>query len=1053
MFSSHGRYFIVLIALVLSQGLFAQKVYYPQHSSDLLKATAFDLAELLSKAHSDVLYKAEVYASSAIPTSGIVLQYDSTIAGNQTCRIESDGSGYLVFRAFQDNGLNFGVYAYLSDLGFRFYLPGSIWETIPSILSPYKAMSKTVSGNYKYKSWFISGGYNLWAMDNDQSYGWDTYPGKNGHSWSLYQRRNLMAGQYRFAGHRGDVLTSNYLALLQANPCLIASHNGERIANTRSVPDINNLSAKDLWTNTIREQFSSYKNIITANPDIHSNLYRNFEFNNGIIGIEVPDGAAWGNSTSAGCTQGNWNGKPYPSVSDQQFLLANHSANKIRSTLGDKRFQVYAYDTHANTPGNNIQIDPSIDVQVVPAAFQLESSMKGLLNRWYNRHSSVSEYHYLNIPQWTGETPMTSHDEFAQTISRIKDKHAQGIVIEASPAKFSSLPYLFAANKFLTEGKQFDSSISAFVREMFPGNTGTYVSQLLTLWGNDLVFTVGDFVKDNKHKLPLYLEIMEKISLAANTGNTPAIVKSRVLELKAYLHYMVLYFDFIADGTTYSNKLAKAKAICNYLAKVSNMQLVNSYFLIQDILYKYPVGSAIWQEYDLQYGTAYQSLLQSKITDTDIENNFNNDLGNYRHLMQAYKFSSVNEVLQEMKRCNIEPLAQINVKIAYTNGMDYANRTEFFIAAPSAGSFSIKCDAEYGMPGQGFINLVVEDDQNSLSIIKDITITPESNPGIIDISLPSAGIYRLSILSKYKTSNKLQIRTNGNTFFRKGAFYGNRVENYRDDWSSLPRFVYVPSGIQKLYFSVNDACPASAPCFSATEIQSAFSINDNAGNAVNLKTSSSDSSLFYFEVNNSTAGNFWEVNRMREYNLCFANISNIEIYGQKIYCSPVEFTVSVQQQNRECYTKLTAIAKDISKLEWRITDKGKTILLSAKGSVEVALLSVDAVVTLQSGKECFITKKMKDMDAYKNPLSACTSSLNTPQEVSAYPNPSSGVFNFKVGAIATNFQVIELYDNRGQLVKKFENTSRIDISNLPSAIYICILKKGNMESKQKISKM
>ena len=444
-----GRYAIAAAFLFFVTTLGAQKIYYPSHSSDLLKSTAQDIADLFNRSVSGSHFSIEEY-NSIQPPSGIILIYDSSILNNETCKIESDGNSILKFSASQDNGLCFGIYSYLQKLGFRFYLPGTSWEKIPVLYSPYKIINTTITETFKYNSWFISGGHNRWAMDNDNTYQWDMYYGSNGHEWAKYQRRNNMLGGYRFNGHRGDILNTEYINTLQRNPCYVACYNGARTPGSQSVPDINNNDSKQLWANTIQERYSSYKNIITSNPNLYANYYHNFNYYNQYVGIEVPDGANWGNSSdNSSCSTGNYNGKPYPKESDQQFILANSTAQKIGTVLPGMRFQCYAYAGHAQVPSSTITINNNIDVQVIAGAFQFETSTKGLLNRWYQRHTHVSEYHYVNIPQWTGETPMFSLKEYKNTLQRLKMKNSDGIEVEASPAKFASLPFLFAGNKYL----------------------------------------------------------------------------------------------------------------------------------------------------------------------------------------------------------------------------------------------------------------------------------------------------------------------------------------------------------------------------------------------------------------------------------------------------------------------------------------------------------------------------------------------------------------------------------------------------------------------------
>ena len=73
------------------------------------------------------------------------------------------------------------------------------------------------------------------------------------------------------------------------------------------------------------------------------------------------------------------------------------------------------------------------------------------------------------------------------------------------------------------------------------------------------------------------------------------MVKERIRELKAYLHYMVLYYNWLFDQRTNSAKSARAAALCMYLAKINRMQLVNSYFLITDITSRYAVADEFYR--------------------------------------------------------------------------------------------------------------------------------------------------------------------------------------------------------------------------------------------------------------------------------------------------------------------------------------------------------------------------------------------------------------------------------------------------------------------------
>jgi hypothetical protein len=842
----------------------AQTVYYPVGSSQLLKATATDVAQLLQKAIAGATITTQQYTT--LPNNGIVLIYDASISGNQTCAVKSNNNS-IIFKAAEDNGLVFGVYQYLQKLGYKFYQPGSIWEVTPTLNSPYQLIDTVFTNTYKYKTWFVSGGCNTWVMDKNANYGWDTYFGENGHNWTLYQRRNGMISEYAFAGHRGDIMNTNFINALQSNPCYVASHNGERKASSQSVPDINNDDAVKLWSNAIEQSFTSYKNIIQGNPTLYVNQFRNFKYGTEHVGIEVPDGAQWGNSTSTNATAscGSTN---YPSESDQQFILANQTAQKINSIYPNKKFQVYAYSTHANTPSASIQINKNIDVQLIPTVYQLETSTNGLRNRWYNKSTNISEYQYLNLSGWSGETPQFSWAELKQTLQITKNKKLQGVVWEASPAKFGSLPYLLAANNFLKEGVEVDKTLQDFCSNMF-GAASSTIYKMLQMFGSDNE-------APSKHKLQLYVELLQKA--VQQTQNEPTVIKSRLMELKAYFHYMALYFDVINNNYSTLVKAEKDAAICMYLAKANKMQLVNSYYLINIISGRY--GNEFYAKYNVTNGTAYNNGNIALLSNAEIENNFLQDVAQYANKLNNFIFNEEEDIKEQFVKNNVVPLDKINVHLSYTNGLNYYNKTSFNIIANKANSFTIQYSPRFDNKTKGYINFLVEAADESFKVVKDFTITQINGAGILKIDLPASGKYLLTVVSKYQSAVDLSITTNGNYFYKKGMFLSTVTENYTADAKSLPTVFYVPSGMQKVYFTLGNTF-ANGKYLSVETISKNFSIKDNSG-AYTIKpklVTPKDSALFYVEIPSNAQGNFWQLQNAGQYNVQFVNSSNLLWYA------------------------------------------------------------------------------------------------------------------------------------------------------------------------------
>lgn len=1034
-----GRSVIALL-LCISTTVRGQVIYYPSNASDLLKSTAADMASIFGKAIPGSTFLVQAYTTT-IPQAGIVLVYDSTITPDQRCQI-SGTQNFLSFSASEDNGLCFGVYKYLNMLGFRFYLPGSEWEKIPMLNSPFTSINTTIHGSLIYNGWTISGGQNRWIMDNDDQFGWDIYFGQNGHEWAKYQRRNNMKGSRRFSGHRGDILTPAYLSVLQSNPCYVACYNQNRIANSQSVPDINSLAAKDLWSGSINNQYASFKNIVFTHPSLYTNYYHNFQYSNGNIGIEVPDGANWGNSSdNNGCSVGNFEGKPYPGQSDQQFILANYTAAKIQYSQPGRRFQCYAYSNHADVPSSSVGINQQIDVQVIPGAFQFESSTAGLLNRWYSRHSYISEYHYLNIPQWTGEAPIFSLAEFKNTWKRIKEKNAQGLQIESSPAKFASIPFLFAGNRYLQDNIDIDSSIHEFVNDMFPPEIGIHIYKLLQYFGNDNINTGGNFINDNRFKLPLFIQELNQ-AVTAYEGLFPdSAIESRLNEFKAYSHFLILYYEFITAPGTYENRTVKAAELCTYLAKINKLRLVNSYYLIQTVVSRYPLSQVINTQYNVDNGLAYEGGNLPLITPAEISQNFITDVSRYINAVSDYQFKDPAFIINQMNTSNLVPLDSIHFKLSYTNGYEYSNRSEMYFFSPAAGQITIGCVPHYGM-ANGFVNISVESVDSALLVVKDIRISGSVNLQLIAVDVPSGGIYKVSFVSKFKTSADLTIYTQGNTFFKKGPFYGDKVESYRDDTVSFPRFIYIPANTSKLSFSVNNGC-SDAGCISASLVEEAFDIRNEQNQQVSINPSSFDQNLYTINAPNQGQGVYWRVNKMREYNLCFANISNIEVYAKERNCSNEHFTATTYRSGEDCHTRLNNLSPDQA-LEWNVNDGSRSYHYTGNSIVDVsALLSPGAVIELHTQNGCIIHKKAGAIAGYTAALSECATAIQTTGvSFNAFPNPSTGVYTFSRNSMPVEFETIAVYGSQGSFMGMFYNKSRLDLSAFHQGMYIVTCTKG-----------
>ena len=606
---------------------------------------------------------------------------------------------------------------------------------------------------------------------------------------------------------------------------------------------------------------------------------------------------------------------------------------------------------------------------------------------------------------------------------------------ETSPAKFASLPFLMAANKNLKDNISVDSSLSDFCNNMFAG-AGKTIYNLLQLWTNNEKLAGGI---SNLYKMPLYFELVK--TAEQQITNEPEVVKARLGELKAYLHYMALYYDWAGNQGT-SAKNDKAAAVCIYLAKINKMQLVNSYYLISTICRSYAATTTFYQQYNVANGTAYQNGNLPLITAAEVENDFKNDLAKFSSTISSYKFETTDAIAGRLNAAGLRVSREINVQLSYTNGIDYYNRAEFMIKAPAAGSFTINYNPTFEMGDKGYINFTVESTDRALDIMEDFSIDRNAKAGSLTIKLPSAGNYKLTVCTKYKSSVNLNIITNKNAFYKSGAFFGKATESYDKDIDK-PGYIYIPAGIDKLYFSLGNSNAGGKGFKSEAHINSAFAIQDANGN--NLKArfvTPNDSALFYIEIPRESAGKFCRIIRkFYQYSLVFSNVNNFLWYAQPkpLPCKDADFTIDVINKDGHCITQLTANAKS-GQFDWEITDAGNTYNFNNQRVVKLPdYISQNAVVTLTNGLNCATTKKIADDEHFVKNKLACGVLITETPGITAipvvYPNPSTGIFKFMQNGTDFIANQVFIINGQGNTVAIFNNIKQFSIGHLPAGMY------------------
>ena len=149
-------------------------------------------------------------------TKGFYLTLDSSLnyKTTESCMANSTGYGLVQFSSPSINGLIFGVYRYLRDAGFSFYLPGELYSEIPAKPNLFARTSKMLTPFTRIRAFFGTGGLGSGKTDPDLSVQ---------KAWQLWKWQNGFGSEFELAGHVGETFNINNRNVLEKHPDWTAS--------------------------------------------------------------------------------------------------------------------------------------------------------------------------------------------------------------------------------------------------------------------------------------------------------------------------------------------------------------------------------------------------------------------------------------------------------------------------------------------------------------------------------------------------------------------------------------------------------------------------------------------------------------------------------------------------------------------------------------------------------------------------------------------------------------------------------------------------------------
>lgn len=712
---------------------FLKTSYYGLFDTKLL---AEDLATLLSRATGKNYLPME---ETGISTNGIFLQLvnKTTMPGNETGTVETDGKNYIKITSAYTTGLSYAMYSWLEQLGFHFYLPGDTWTVIPKLNSVFinKRSKKIFKPAFRLRMFTASGGMlPVNGLDDE---------GNNGKVWMQWYQRNRMGCDYiRIDGHIGEAFNIAHRKEIENDSLIVSPRNGKRSYNVSSKLDPTYAKGVAMFSDWIVASFKKEKA-----------SYPSFLPFKKYYTVDAGDGYDY--CHTAACES------RFPTVSDQVFSIANETSRKIKLADLNAGVSTMAYAERADTP--TIRINDNVHIMVVPTAFQSVGTSAELMKRWAKKAKNISVYDYLNIGVWSFDKPFFNLNEYFNNLKFLQSLHIEGLSFEVSLSKFSSGIQQYFILKFLCSPyTSIIGELDEFCKISF-GPAAIPIKKLLSEWYFSSVHLKTNYDNTSFYEDELGRFVAYLLEAENSKGITPAIQK-RIDELKAYTVYLCKYYEWACE----------LKSLQEYNADPSLRNKKTASIL-----------QYTWQLYDTKifHNTTINDLYNAKLPENERQswnfkqsNRFKNITANSeqlvidefekiknKYLPVAGKAYELNDALLASNMKNsADSICIITTDEASFNNFSYP--INFYCGTP--GILRVKYEASESKGKETATKVaMISVESDHYKYLQTSIVKQENSQGIITFKIPATGHYKLYLSQYNSTHIKYVIYPGSNLFF------------------------------------------------------------------------------------------------------------------------------------------------------------------------------------------------------------------------------------------------------------------------------------------------
>lgn len=457
-------------------------------------------------------------------------------------------------------GLQQGVYLYLEMLGCKWYMAGDKWEVIPRRDDIRVKVDRLWQPIFKMRVFSGTGGFGPpFPVDPRQT-------GKA--DWEDWARRNHFGGEYRIAGHVGEMFNVKFKNELEAHPEYRAMVNGARVPWSEGMKiSYGNPEVVKLWTDWTVERM---RHLIKVAPNEADSAAVSVDPADGYDHCESPESLKIG------------------SVSDRVAFVANASARAVAKEFPGKLVSYQAYNLHLLPP--SIPLEPNVHAMVIPYAFNSSGyTADQILDMWSKKSNQISVYTYYSIPDWSRDLPthFSYLDRPKEDLLNWSRRKVGGFCVETTYSNGAMGPGWYVVSRLMNNP---DGEVGPVMDEFFSdlfGGAKTPMRRMIERWAQG--FRATEVELGNSYK-----DLREARKLAEGD----AIVQARIDDFRRYIHYIRLemeYEDAVIAGN--QTRYTAATELVRYCWRIYPSRMIHSYRM-SDLVCKWERNADLLAEWD-----------------------------------------------------------------------------------------------------------------------------------------------------------------------------------------------------------------------------------------------------------------------------------------------------------------------------------------------------------------------------------------------------------------------------------------------------------------------